>query len=111
MDPSYTSPLGGPMQPTKNSPQGDIILAPSQPKWDLRRILTLAGIAIAVVILCVIAVSVVIGNNRAASDAKAAARAEKDLAAFVAGHGGDGIVEKGTVAAVEVVDLFGSALE
>ncbi len=82
MDPSYTNPLGGQFQPTDYSAnQGDIILTPSQPrKLDLKRILTLVGIGLAVLALFVVVIMVISNNNRTASEAKAADREEKVVA-------------------------------
>lgn len=83
---SYTNPYGsqpsipngGQFQPTNYPPQGDIILTPSQPrKFDLKRILILVGIGLAVLTLFIVVIVVISGNNRTASEAKAADRAEK----------------------------------
>lgn len=83
---SYTNPYGsqpsipngGQYQPTNYPPQGDIILTPSQPrKFDLKRILILVGIGLAVLTLFIVVIVVISGNNRTASEAKAADRAEK----------------------------------
>lgn len=84
---SYTNPYGsqpsipngGQYQPTNYSPQGDIILTPTEPKGklDLKRILILAGIGLAVVGLFIAAIFTITNNNRAATEAQTANREEK----------------------------------